>query len=158
MKTAKIQTHELVDSRTVVERVWEEIVNEGKLEVIDELVADEYTYRGPGGYELLGPEGFRRFIIALHELFEGLTVMVQEIIVEDDRVLSRWTGQATKRDTGRDVEWHGATVTHVSDGKMVEDWEYWDRLELAEQMADGWLQRRIVEGVSRRSTKDLPHD
>lgn len=147
---------ELKDSRAVVERVWEEVVNEGNLDAIDELVADEYTYRGPGGYELTGPDGFRRFITALHEIFEDLTVTVQEYIVEDDRVLSRWTGRATNRENGRDVEWHGATVTHVADGTMVDDWEYWDRLEIAAHVADGWLEQRIVETVSRRATKDLP--
>lgn len=151
-------TGELADSRAVVERVWNDVVNGRDLEAIDELVADEYTYRGPGGYELTGPAGFRRFITALHEIFEGLTVTVQEYIVEDDRVLSRWTGQGTARENGRSVEWHAATVTHVADGKMVDDWEYWDRLEIAEQIADGWLQRRIVESVSRRSTKDLPQE
>lgn len=158
MPSTMKSTGELADSRAVVERVWNDVVNGRDLEAIDELVADEYIYRGPGCYELTGPAGFRRFITALHEIFEGLTVTVQEYTVEDDRVLSRWTGQGTARETGRPVEWHGATVTHVADGKMVDDWEYWDRLEIAGQIADGWLQRRIVERVSRRATKDLPRE
>lgn len=151
-------TEPLTDGRAVVERVWDDVVNGGALDAIDGLVADEYTYRGPGGFELTGPDGFRRFITALHEIFDGLTVTVHEYIVDGDRVLSRWTGRGTYRENGEDVEWHGATVTHVAEGKMIDDWEYWDRLELAEQIADGWLQRRIVEGVARRATKDLPRE
>lgn len=144
------------ETRAVVERVWTEVVNEGNLEAIDELVADSYTYRGPGGYELTGPEGFRRFIAALHGMFDGLSVTVHEYIVDGDSALSRWTGQGTFAESGTDIQWEGATVTHVADGKMVDDWEYWDRLELAEQLADGWLAERIVQTVSRRATKDLP--
>lgn len=146
------------EARTIVERVWTEVVNGGNLDAIDELVADSYTYRGPGGYELAGPDGFRRFIGTLHEIFEGLSVEVHEYIVENDRVLSRWTGSGTSKETGEDVRWQGATVTHVADGKMIDDWEYWDRLELAEQLAEGWLEQRIVQSVSRRATKDLPRE
>ncbi len=145
-------------ARSVVERVWSEVVNGGDLDTIDELVAEEYTYRGPGGFELTGPEGFGRFVAALHEIFEGLTVEVHEYIVDEDRVLSRWTGNGTARETGKRVEWQGATVTHVADGQMIDDWEYWDRLELAEQLAEGWLAERIVQSVSRRATKDLPRE
>lgn len=156
--TQENRSVEANDSLAVVERVWADVVNGGDLEAIDELVADGYTYRGPGGYELTGPTGFRRFIAALHEIFEGLTVTVHEYIVDDGHVLSRWTGRATFRENGRPVEWQGATITHVADGKMVDDWEYWDRLELAEQVAAGWLEQRIVGAVSRRATKDLPQE
>lgn len=155
--TAKQPTNES-ESRAVVERVWTDVVNGGTLSAIDELVAEDYRYHGPGGYELTGPDGFRRFIAALHEIFEDLTVVVYEYIVDEDRVLSRWTGQGTYRETGRPVEWEGATVTHVADGQMVEDWEYWDRLEHAEQLATGWLEKRIVDSVSRGATKDLPSE
>lgn len=146
------------EGQAVVERVWTDIVNDGDLDAVDELVAESYTYRGPGGYELAGPEGFRRFVGALHEIFEDLSVSVHEYIVDEGRVLSRWTGRGTDRKTGKEITWEGATITHVADGKMVDDWEYWDRLELAEQMADGWLEERIVQTVSRRATKDLPTD
>lgn len=154
--STKIKTCEEQKNRSVVERVWKDIVNGGDLDAIDQLVAEDYTYRGPGGYELTGPDGFRRFVAALHEIFEGLTVTVHDYIVDDGRVLSRWTGRGTFTETGKDMSWEGATVTHVADGKMVDDWEYWDRLELAEQIADGWLERRIVRAVSRRATRDLP--
>lgn len=146
------------ETRAVVERVWRDVVNGGDLDLLDDLVAEDYTYRGPGGYELTGPEGFRRFIAALHEIFEGLSVTVHEYIVEEGRVVSRWTGRGSYKENGEDVTWEGTTVTHVADGKMIDDWEYWDRLELAEQIADGWLERRIVRAVSGRATKDLPQE
>lgn len=151
-------TNEQQQNLAVVKRVWSDVVNGGDLDAIDDLVADDYIYRGPGDYELTGPQGFRQFVAALHEIFEGLTVTVHEYIVEEGRVLSRWTGRGTNKETGREMTWEGATVTHVADGKMIDDWEYWDRLELAEQIADGWLERRIVRAVSRRATENLPRE
>lgn len=144
------------ESKRVVERVWEEIVNQGDLDACDELIADEYTYRAPGGLELHGPEGFRRYIASLHELVADVDVTVHEYIVDGNRVLSRWTGRATNRETRHQVTWRGATITHVADGKVVDDWEYWDRLEVAEQLAGGWLQRRLVAVVAKRTMEKLP--
>ena len=108
----------------VTRRIWQEIVDDGDLSVVDDLVAEEYVYRGPGGLELHGPEGFRRYIGSLHELFGEIEVTVHEYSADGNRVLSRWTGHGTHRESGREVTWRGATVTRVTGGKMVDDWEY----------------------------------
>ena len=143
-------------NRKLVERVWQEIINDGNLDVADELIAEEFTYRGPGGLEFHGPQGFRQYIASLYELFENIDVTVDEYLVDGNSVLSRWTGHGTNKETGREVIWTGATITHVADGKMVDDWEYWDRLDLAEQLADNWLQRFFVSTVADRTTERLP--
>jgi hypothetical protein len=39
---------------------------------------------------------------------------------------------------------------------MIDDWEYWDRLEIAGQIAEGWIERRLIQAVSQRATKSLP--
>ena len=142
----------------MTKRIWQEIVDDGDLSVVDDLVAEEYVYRGPGGLELHGPEGFRRYIGSLHELFGEIDVNVHEYIADGNRVLSRWTGHGRHRETGREVTWRGATVTRVAGGKMVTDWEYWDRLELAEQLATGWLQQLLVEAVAKRTKEKLPEE
>lgn len=140
----------------IVERVWQEIVADGDLDLVDDLVAEGYTYRGPGGLEVRGPQGFRRFIASVHDLFSDIDVTVHEYIAQGDRVLSRWTGRGIHRETGRETTWHGATITHVANGKMIDDWEYWDRLEIAEQVTAGWLQRLLVSAVSKQIAEDLP--
>lgn len=139
----------------VVDRIWQEIVANGNTEVMDDLVADEYTYRAPG-LEIHGPEGFKRYIVALHELFDNIEVTIHEYIAQDDRVLSRWTGKAVHKKTGRDVTWKGATITHVAEGKMIDDWEYWDRMDLAQQLTAGWLEKKVVDYVANQIKKNLP--
>ncbi|MDX1616296.1 MAG: ester cyclase [Candidatus Promineifilaceae bacterium] len=142
----------------VVERVWQEIVVDADLDRIDELMASEYVYRGPAGLELHGPEGFQHLIAAVHDLLTDIDLTVHEYITQGNRVLSRWSGQAREKQSGRAVEWHGATISHVVDGKIVDDWEYWDRLQLAEQLADNWLQRLLVGAVARQVSEALPYD
>lgn len=143
---------------TVVDRVWQEVVVDADLDRIDELMASDYIYRGPGGLELHGPQGFRQLIVAVHELLDDVELTVHEYIVEENRVLSRWSGRAREKESDRPVEWHGATISHVADGKITDDWEYWDRLLLAEQLADNWLQRLMVRAVADQATESLPYD
>ena len=142
--------------RRVVERVWEDVINDGHLDLIDQLVAEKYVYHGPGTLEVHGARGFRRLIASLHELFDDVHVAVHEYITEGNRVLSRWTGRGHSIDAAREVQWRGATITHVEEGRMVEDWEYWDRLELAEQLATGWLRERLVRAVTDGVEARLP--
>lgn len=73
--------------------------------------------------------------------------------MEKDRVLSRWEGYGKYLETNREVRWQGTTITHVANGKMIDDWEFWDRLEIAEQINDSWLHKRIVDLVDKRSWK-----
>ena len=143
-------------NRRVVERIWHEIVQDGDLDLIEELATEEYVYHGPGGLELHGPDGFRRLIASLHDMSETIDITVHEYITEGDRVLSRWTGEAYIPDAGGGVTWSGATITHVEDGRMAEDWEYWDRLDLAEQLVTGWFRERMVNAVSRAVGEKLP--
>ena len=50
------------ESKALMRRIWKEVLNERNLEHANELVTDDYVYHGPGGHELKGPEGFRRFM------------------------------------------------------------------------------------------------
>jgi hypothetical protein len=56
-----MNTVSMKQNTRVVARVWQEIVSNGDLGPVDELLAEDYIYRGPGGREVRGPEGFRRY-------------------------------------------------------------------------------------------------
>jgi len=144
------------ESVKVVDRIWQEIVKQAETSVMDELIHEDYVYHGPGGLELRGPESFMDYILGLHDILEDVDITIHEFIADGDRVLSRWTGHAKHIDTGREVVWEGSTITHLQDGKMIEDWEYWDRLELAQQMADGFIESWMVKVVTDGVMEKLP--
>lgn len=78
-----------------IEAVW----NEGRLELIDELVAADYT----GCFSrlqprVLGPEGVRELVSSRRHAYPGLYVKVEDQIAEADRVVTRW--QAATRMPG----------------------------------------------------------
>lgn len=53
------------ENKTILRRRVDEIWNHGKLEVIDELIADDYMSNG----QVIGREGFRQFVNAVRALF-----------------------------------------------------------------------------------------
>ena len=66
-----------------VEAVW----NEGRLELIDDLIADDYVGRVPClESRVLGPQGMRRLVAERRRAHPDLHVKIEDQIAEDDRV------------------------------------------------------------------------
>jgi predicted SnoaL-like aldol condensation-catalyzing enzyme len=82
-----------------VRRFFEEVLNEGQLELIDELVAKDFIGRlGCVASAVTGPEGVRRFVADQRIACPDLYIQIQDQIAEGDRVVTRW------RATGRTLD------------------------------------------------------
>jgi predicted SnoaL-like aldol condensation-catalyzing enzyme len=76
--------------RLFVEAVW----NEGRLELIDQLVAADYIGHFPSTETAVaGPEGVSRLVSDHRRAHPGLYIKIEDQIAEDDRVVTCW--QAT---------------------------------------------------------------
>lgn len=104
-----------------VEAVW----NDGRLELIDELVAADHLgyvscLRGP----VVGPEGVRRLVSSRRLAYPDLYVKIEERIAEYDLVAIRWratAGMVPARLAVRPPErWSGISVIRLLAGKQVE--------------------------------------
>ncbi len=129
------------ENKAIVNRIWEEVVNEGNLNIADELFAASYIYHGPGGREIKGPEGFKQFIAMRRTAFPDFHVAVEDMVAEGDRVVSRWTAAGTHKGdlmgiapTERQGTMTGITITRIVGGKVVEDWENLDQLGMLRQL------------------------
>lgn len=73
--------------RLFVEAVW----NEGRLELIDELIAADYLGLLPrADTGVAGPEGVRRLVSSRRRAHPGLYIKIEDQIAEDDLVVTRW--------------------------------------------------------------------
>jgi hypothetical protein len=117
----------LVQSATLVQRVVDEIWNAGNLELADELFASTYVNHGGLIPDLVqGPEGIKFSVALYRAAFPGLHVAVDDLAVDKDAVILRWTaaGQAAGGSTTGTLT--GVTRSHVVDGRVVESWTTWD--------------------------------
>jgi len=92
--------------------------------------------------EYRGQDGIRQSVGLYHLVFTDLRIRVEDQIVEGDRVVSRWTAEGTNR--GKGLRLPGITISHIADGKIVEDWTSSDNLGLLRQLGP-W--RTLLLGV-----------
>jgi predicted ester cyclase len=110
--------------RLFVEAVW----NDGRLELIDELVAADYVGQVPPIERgVHGPEGVRRLVSCARRAHPDLYVKIDDQIAEDDRVATRWRATtnapvalATTALTGRTPCYAGISIIRLLAGKQVD--------------------------------------
>jgi predicted SnoaL-like aldol condensation-catalyzing enzyme len=106
----------------------EAVLNEGRLELIDELIAADYVGHIPcAELEVTGPAGVRRLVSGHRHAHPGLHVKVEDQIAEEDRVVTRWhatvptlEAQAPLARAGRTAYCAGISITRLLAGKQVD--------------------------------------
>ena len=128
------------ESKNLVRRMYEEVWNKGRLEVIDEICALGYVGIGPYGDEL-GPESVKRGVASRRTAFPDIHVTIEDMIAEADKVIARLTFRGTHRGefqgippTDKEVIWTGIWIYRIANGKFVERWHNYDLPGLLRQL------------------------
>jgi predicted ester cyclase len=122
-------------------RLVAEALNKGNLAVVDECLAPDFVYHGPGGAEVKGNDGYRQFLAGLRTAYPDIHVTIENILAEGDLVATRtkctftFTGEGSGiTPTGRKVTLMGSILDRFKDNKIIEPWEVYDRLDLYQQL------------------------
>ena len=109
-------------TRTYVHQVW----NQGKLELVDELVAPgcrTHDPAAPGG-EFAGPEGVKQLVAMYRSAFPDTEFELKDLIEQGDKVVARITATGTHKGTlmgiaptGKRVSIGGIMITQFRDGE-----------------------------------------
>lgn len=105
-------------------RVWEE----GDLDAIDELMHPENLSLGLVD-DPVGLDSFKAVFASWTQLIGEITVEVEEVFEEDDRVSGRWILRGIHRSSGRRIAMPGALFARVKDNKFLECTNYLDYLD-----------------------------
>src|SRR3954447_13642217 len=115
--------------KELVRRYMDEAWNGGNVDVIDELFAPELAPR------------LKSLVEAFRAGFPDWHGVVEDFVVEGDKVANRWSAKATHTGnfygipaTGKPVAVEGITIHHIADGKIVSDWSQTDQLVLMQQL------------------------
>ncbi|MDJ0974222.1 MAG: ester cyclase [Planctomycetota bacterium] len=118
----------------------DEVFNQGKLDVIPELVHPDYVYRSPGE-QIDGADGLAALIGSYRGAFPDLHVHIDEMIATEDTTVTLVTLTGTHQGdllgnppTGRRVRIHGMIRSRFEDGRIRDEWELLDMLGLFEQL------------------------
>lgn len=124
----------------VVRRYYEEILNKGTVELLDEIVVNDYTENDLLPGQITGREGLKQRVIAFKEAF-GQTFKIEDLLVDGDKVVVRWTCSGTHVGefkgmpaTGKSFTFAGIEIHRLKEGKMVELWRVADELRQLRQL------------------------
>jgi steroid delta-isomerase-like uncharacterized protein len=139
------------ESKAIVRRVNEEIWNKGDLDVIDEVIADDFVTTVIGAPDQIrGPQGFREFVVMYRTAFPDLRLTIEEQITEGEIVVTRWKATGTHEGelmgipaTGKQATTSGVNINRVSGGKLVEGWSLFDQLGLLQQIGAVQVPTRV---------------
>ena len=145
------------ENKAIFRRYVEEVFNQGRLQVADEIF-DRYVSHQPDGSTLeRGPEDVKRFVGEFSSAFPGLRLSIDDQIAGGDKVVNRITFRGTHQrefrgmvPTGKEVEVKGITIFRFSpEGKVVESWDYYDQMSLMRQSIEQEL--RLAQSIQRAS-------
>jgi steroid delta-isomerase-like uncharacterized protein len=129
------------ENKAVFRRYVEELGNEGKLELADEIFDRYLAHQSDGSVLERGPEDVKRFMGEFREAFPDFHSTVEDQIAEGDRVVTRWRMRGTHEGefrgiapTGNKLDITGIGIFRFSDGKVVESWDNFDQLGMMRQL------------------------
>jgi len=134
----------LVKEIKALVRRWVEEFNKGKaaaMAVIDELCATNIVYHGGGGEEIRGLKDYKQSTSESYNAFPDLHFTIDDMVVEGDKVATRWTITGTHKGefmgrppTNKKVTIWAITIDRIAGGKIVEEWGVSDTLGTWQQL------------------------
>jgi predicted ester cyclase len=124
-------------NESLVRRFYEELWNDWRLEVADEIVSATVAFRGSLGSDACGRDEFKRYVEGVRRAFPDWHNRIDELLAIGDRVVVRltWTGTHTGplgqvAPTGRRVSYVGAAFFRIADAMIDQAWVVGDTQEL----------------------------
>lgn len=128
-------------NKNISHRVNEQVWNEGKLNLIDDLVSSDFVnHSAPPGLPA-DRDGFKQLVAIYRVAFPDVHITIEDILAEGDRVMTRWSATGTHKGellgiapTEKKVTVTGMSENRISGGKVVEQWNEFDDLGMLQQI------------------------
>jgi steroid delta-isomerase-like uncharacterized protein len=128
--------------KVIVRRYFEEILDGGNLDLVDEIFDPQYVLHDPNApEEVRGLEGAKQFVGVFRSAFPDIAHTIEDQIAEGDKVVTRLRARATHKGelmglppTGEEVTIEGISIWRIANGKIKECWFNYDALGLMRQL------------------------
>jgi steroid delta-isomerase-like uncharacterized protein len=123
------------DNKRIARRWFEEVINQRRLDAIDDIYAAGYVHHGPRGREMRGRDQIRGFAAGILSAFADRHATIEEQIAEGDTVATRFTSRGTQTGeflgrppSGKAATIEGIVISRIEGPKIAEEWEITDQL------------------------------
>ena len=132
------------ENKALIQRWFEEVWNQGKSDVIDELCAEDAVIHGlvdGSGQPVSGRQAFHEFHNQFRGAFSDLYISIDDVVCEGDRVVARCSvrGKHTGESLGfaatyAPIQIEGIAIVRIRNGQIAEAWNQFDFLEMNKQL------------------------
>jgi steroid delta-isomerase-like uncharacterized protein len=128
-------------NRAVIQRFIEEVLNQKRLAVADEIVADDFVELDLFPGQEPGRQGLKDVLGAFVSGFPDMHWVIEEQIAEGNKVMTRFTWTGTHQGTfmgipatAKPVKVKGVVIDRVVDGWMVDSRILMDTMGMLQQL------------------------
>jgi steroid delta-isomerase-like uncharacterized protein len=131
----------MADYKAQAQRWFTEVMNEGKLEVIDEICSQDFVDHNPLPGTSPDFAGLKDFVTQVRSAFPDIETTAEDILVEGDRLAVRSTIRGTHKGdfmgipaSGKKVEVSNYDFVRFENDQAAEHWGTIDSAALMEQI------------------------
>ena len=126
----------------LIRRYFEEIWNQGRLEVLDEIISPKYVNHSPGiPNPPAGPDGLKPIVIAIREAFPDLHYEILNLVPARNQVAAHVLMQGTHlgdffgiAPTGNKINVAQMQIERIDGNQIIEHWRVTDDMSLMKQL------------------------
>lgn len=132
------------ENKQLLRRWFEEVWNQGRADAIEELFDANgiaYGLSDDPANPIQGPRDFRPFHTVFREAFPNMTIVVEDMVAEGDKVVARCSVRAKhegdflgRAATQSPVDFTGIAIVRIEHGMIVEAWNNFDFMTLHKQV------------------------
>jgi predicted ester cyclase len=124
------------ENRAVARRVLDDLVSQGRVELIEQIYAQAFEFRDPtAGQVITTDDGMKDLTREVRTRTPDIAVLIEEEIAEGDAVVHRWTASGHNAETGRFWTAPGISIYHLQEGRIVSEYVVIDRLSVLRQLS-----------------------
>ena len=130
------------ENQSIVRRLYEEVWNDRKLGVVDELISPSHALHDPNlSSSQTGPDAYQRHVARTTTAFPDLHFTIEDIVCEKDKLVVSWIVSGTHKGeyegippTDKKISVEGMTIHHIANKKILDSYVSWDALGLMRQL------------------------
>jgi steroid delta-isomerase-like uncharacterized protein len=111
-----------------------EVWNGGSLSLYDDILSSNLVFHGPDAIDIIGIDAYKENVTFIRTSFPDFKVTLNELIITGDKGVVRWTMTGTNTGpfgelppTGKKMSVSGVNIIHVVDGKISEEWQFYNQ-------------------------------
>jgi len=144
--TATADTETMTANRNLVHRYFTELWNGANESLSDTIITQDYVGHTliHGSADHVGIEGHRKWVRSLRTAFPDLSIAIEDIIAEGDKVVARVLMTGTHRGTfgafaptDRHAVSPNIFIVRIEDGRIAEGWISFDAASFWKQLGIG---------------------